>query len=730
MSIVADVFEAAVDLVGDVVETVGDVVEDVVDVVVDTVEYVVENPEIIVIAVAAPQVLPSIGITGAAVQPVTAGLISASQGGDLEDIGKAALGSFVAPKVGGAVANQVAGATAGSNLQNVLSSAAGSGASAATQAVIQGGDVGKSALIGAAGGAGGALAREAVAGLEYDVPVPSQSAAQIAAQEAGLNSWADLAADIGSSLGRATVTGDVKGEVQRGLEGAINREAADLLRVGFAAFKGSEENAQAEEAIAKAMDENPRFAEELQLAQIAVGDELLTTDEKLDVLAETIARDEFDKVKQTEDVAILPFVAAPIAEVVGANLLRTTAVNAAPNIIRTLATYAAQSPRVAQLMVTNPYVQQTLAAAGLSVTIVGGIGVVGTAYDLLQSDTGAGADSGALIKIEPITSPSMDRLEEARQLRYAADVAETIPNADMNYAAELKTLASNSEQLVQAQDKIASLNSLKSQGFSVGKELQRVEVQAQQLIPLVEAQAEKVNVPIYNVTTIAPGRSPVVPEIFNVPTARATGTRAADTRVPGFAAPTETPTDVPGVTPTDTTTAVPGREVGEVETAVPGTGTQVGTGTQAGTQAGTQTGTQAGTQVGTEAATGELGVPTPGPIAGPIEIEDLFRDEDILNLIREGFGEGFVEGTIEAADLGEAEPDIQAGESAGTPAPTDIRPAVVGKTGTPVSITPRSVSSGTGAITGMKEPTFGGDPGQQQDVWNIRSLRLKKALGL
>jgi hypothetical protein len=42
----------------------------------------------------------------------------------------------------------------------------------------------------------------------------------------------------------------------------------------------------------------------------------------------------------------------------------------------------------------------------------------------------------------------MDRLEEARQLRYAADIAETIPNADKTYAAELKSLATNSEQLV------------------------------------------------------------------------------------------------------------------------------------------------------------------------------------------------------------------------------------------------------------------------------------------
>jgi hypothetical protein len=47
-----------------------------------------------------------------------------------------------------------------------------------------------------------------------------------------------------------------------------------------------------------------------------------------------------------------------------------------------------------------------------------------------------------------------------------------------------------------------------------------------------------------------------------------------------------------------------------------------------------------------------------------------------------------------------------------------------------VSLTPRQVGQGYSAIVGDKEPTFGGDPGQQQDVWNIRSLRLRKALGL
>jgi hypothetical protein len=64
------------------------------------------------------------------------------------------------------------------------------------------------------------------------------------------------------------------------------------------------------------------------------------------------------------------------------------------------------------------------------------------------------------------------------------------------------------------------------------------------------------------------------------------------------------------------------------------------------------------------------------------------------------------------------------------PATIDSRPRVVGRTPTPVSVTSRAVSTGPSAITGMKEPTFGGDPGQQQDVWNVRSLRLRKALGL
>jgi hypothetical protein len=48
----------------------------------------------------------------------------------------------------------------------------------------------------------------------------------------------------------------------------------------------------------------------------------------------------------------------------------------------------------------------------------------------------------------------------------------------------------------------------------------------------------------------------------------------------------------------------------------------------------------------------------------------------------------------------------------------------------PSSISARAVgTSPTSAIVGQKEPIFGGEEDTQQDVWNTRSLRLRKALG-
>lgn len=118
----------------------------------------------------------------------------------------------------------------------------------------------------------------------------------------------------------------------------------------------------------------------------------------------------------------------------------------------------------------------------------------------------------------------------------------------------------------------------------------------------------------------------------------------------------------------------------------------------------------------------------PGPERPPIDIETLFTDDEILDLIRQSFTDE--ELGVPVGDSTEA--GMEVGEGGRTPGATiDVRPGVVGsRTPEPVSITGRSVSTGSGAITGTKEPIFGGDPNAQQDVWNIRSLRLRRALGL
>jgi hypothetical protein len=159
------VVEAVSNVVEDVVEGVGDVVEDVVDVVEDvagevsnvvedTFQAIKEDPVSFAIQLA----VTAVGIP----PPVTAAAITAAKGGDIEDIGKAALAAAIAPEVGKAagqvVARSVADTALNQTLQQTLTNAAASAAAGATSAVIQGGDIGQTALMGAAGGAAGTLA--------------------------------------------------------------------------------------------------------------------------------------------------------------------------------------------------------------------------------------------------------------------------------------------------------------------------------------------------------------------------------------------------------------------------------------------------------------------------------------------------------------------------------------------------------------------------------------------
>jgi len=206
--IVGDVIDA----VGNTIEAVGDFVEDVVEVVADTVEYVIENPEVAIIAIAAPQLLPTLGVPTILVQPVTSALITASQGGDLEDIGKSALGSFVGQGVGGAVAGKVGSAIgaqgASTPMQTALANAVGGATGSAAGAVATGADVGEAALMGAAGSAGASLARS--------------GAVELGQQPKSFSG--ELAADIGEAAGRTAAGGDFRQELASSALGALSRE--------------------------------------------------------------------------------------------------------------------------------------------------------------------------------------------------------------------------------------------------------------------------------------------------------------------------------------------------------------------------------------------------------------------------------------------------------------------------------------------------------------------------
>lgn len=684
------VVEFVSDVVEDVVEAVGDAVETVVETVETTIKAVAENPEILIIAVVAPQILPAIGVPAIAVQPVTAALISASQGGDIEDIGKAALTAYVAPQVAGRVGGAVAAATEGSALQNSLASAAGSAAGAATSAAITGGDIGAAALTGAAAGAGASIGREIAAATEYGTTPFSQQTQDIISQEANVNRFSGLAADIGSAVGRGLVTGDVN--LESAFSAAATRELGDQLRDAFASSPGSQETQKATQIIAAEMDTNPGFQEQLQLAQIANGDVALSVDQQIDALAEALARDTFDAAATGEQVAALPAVALPIA----VNAAAQAAVRAAPNLTQQIARFAANDPRFAQVMVTNPYVQQLLAAAGLTISVS------------LTGDT----------TVNPIIRQNESPAEAARLARYAAETQKSLPKTNTQQVTRLENTARQYDLQTQKQD----LEDLSRQGFNVDQQLQRIETQIE-AIPTVDVTQPigdfPMGEPVVEPGTLPPSRAPVI-EPYTTPGIR----------------PTRTPSRTPSTRPEEETAPRPGTAPETAPETAPTTSPETAPETAPVTQPRTQTDrvpdrtTPPRTPTTPRTPTGADGTPT-GPDVGveeePVNIDDLFTDEDILAFIREGLGEDFVAETPTDVD------EVTTGGTEGTTPPTiDIRGGGGATTPSPyrTSVSSRAVGTGPGAVTGRKEPMFGGDPGAQSDAWNVRSLRLKKALGL
>ena len=239
------VVEAVVDVVEDVAEAVGDAVEDVVETVETVAKAVAENPEILLIAIAAPYAVAAagtaIGASAAAITaataPITAAAITASQGGDIEDIGKAALAAYLAPQVAG----KAAGMASTAGLQNTLANAVGGAAGGATAAAITGGDIAESALGSAIASGVGAEVKEGLTGFGG---TPVEPEAIRGAEPVGTGGQSGLSASTAETIGRVVgaaaggaATGDTDAAVTGALLGELNRElkklTTDEVDIGF-----------------------------------------------------------------------------------------------------------------------------------------------------------------------------------------------------------------------------------------------------------------------------------------------------------------------------------------------------------------------------------------------------------------------------------------------------------------------------------------------------------------
>jgi hypothetical protein len=727
MGVVADIVEGVADVVGDVVEFVGDVVEDVVEVVVDVVDYVAENPEVALIAVAAPALLPSIGITGIAVQPVTAGLISASQGGDLEDIGKAALGSFAGAQIGGAVAGEVGTAIgakgAETPIQTALANAVGGGAGGAAGAMAVGGDVGLSAITGAAGSAGASLAR-------------SGALSQFDIDETG--KVAETIADVGEAAGRTVAGGNLSEELlQAGL--------STITREGRAATKDllTPTDADIQKEIEKAAG-----VEETTLSKIE------------DDITKALT-DPNNTVQVAFQGPVTPDAINQIARNASLDLIETWKARAAadPKFLKELA-----QPQNLQAMRAAGMVDLAVAVSAMAALPAGAAGATLLAAGVTATEA-ARALRNAVQENEMLGGASPDLAFASAIIDAAAKPVDPTRAATVsqdNVLPKIEVVGKFEPEFTPEQYKssvqryIGDFADQRNVATPVTVEVDRVA----KILNITTKQAAALkNSPIFDYLSNPSPEAKTI-DIETLPLReRAILEYAAANNQGGVSLNEDFNVIIPGKTATAPTTQTaratqrfPKTETQTQTQTQTRTGTQTGTQTRTGTQTGTQTGTDTGTRtpedIGTTPTlTGGDNVPTGRtPIASDRPVEELSGSE-LLESERNVMGEEGGQKGGEETQLAEkpldldqieqdlidllsqtfprTEPEIEGGFE-----PLDVSPATVGRRATPSSISPRVVgTSPVAAIVGEKEPIFGGEEDAQQSVWNTRSLRLRKALG-
>jgi hypothetical protein len=719
MGIVADLVDATFDAVSDVLEAAGDAVEWVGEVVVDTIEYVVENPVEAIITIGAA----SVGIP----PPVTAAAITAAKGGDLEDIGKAALGAYASQYVGSTVGSAVAQQTQGSALQNVLSNAAASGSAAATRAAIQGGDVGESFLRGATGGAVASAARDVATAADLGTTPFSEQTRMLAAQGVGVDPIADLAAQAGGATGRAAVSGDFGAELQQELLTAGTQAAANQLRQIYQAATTPQQQAGAEPVmVAGGADGIGSMA-----AQPLLGERLIDS-RSFDISGEPYTEHVYQGQNSDGRNYRYSIIVGPDGLV--AYRYRNEA-NEDVVVDAEVQPEIRDQIRAGGVGITDPITGELFQSQGLRINIYGvgdeGEGPAGeevtqpisSFLDLRQfgSDEGGrgravfggggyaaegtdvpfsffGVDSNGNhvfdIGGDPFTLITLPNKERV----LASNVTDVVlyPTVDENK--DLKLTSIKADDVVKAvpapKDRGAAgggglvggltsdeIDRLISEELDrIDEELRRVDEQEKQRVEQLEqttTQRERLS--------RLPERARLSPEVSEM----------VDAEIALFQDQRERlgrERQAIGARREQITQAMEGGITDEEIMNVLGGG---GDGTGLPDLSGVGTGR--GEEGEGRGTAGEGG----GPGAG-----------------EEGTGEG-----------GEGEFEVGVSDAA-IPVAPDFQPSTVGLPRRPLSLSPRQVGQGVGSITGRKEPVFGGDPGAQQDVWNIRSLRLKRALGL
>ena len=680
---VADVGGAILDVAGDIVEAVGDVVSDVADAVGDVINYVAENPEIIVIAIAAPYAVSYVGgALGAsqatialATAPVTAGAITASQGGDLGDIGKSMVGAFVGNYAGGFVGQQVGQAVgAGNAAQTALANAVGGATAGATSALVTGGDVGASALLGGVGSGAASLAR-------------SGATSQFDIDETG--TAANIAADVGEAVGRSIAGGDIREELLQAGLGSITRAGQEATR---SLLTPSDADIQAEVKKAAGVQTD---AEQQAAAKLADVDELITA----------AVRDPSSKIDVAQAAPVSAAQVSTLSNIVEQNLVRNLVTQVPAS---TLDKIVANSTPLQQVLnatergagtVLDRILTSAEGRAQLLKEVVANTPDMAKKYvnrATVESliDAGASNAARALVGIGALAAPGniFQQTDEDRIM--AEKVQEMIRTGQAPATAQRPT----GEPLGMEGEPLSKLTPV----VVTGKPLEPVIEVGRNIRPDVKTQPRTRAEPITGtLTQTAPATQ--------TQTAPATEAAPAPELAPEAAPATQTQTQTQPSRPGGTT----GRTTGVTSPA--GT-TRLPTGGDGGEAEGT-------TRPVTELTGRELLGTEAGEEMGAVEEEGGTLTEEPVNL-SELTDQELIEYLNQQFPL--TTPETETGFE-----PLDVRPARVGTRRQPVSISPRVVgTSPVAAIVGEKEPIFGGEPDPQQEVWNERSLRLRRALGL